>query len=196
MPGVSNKNNPRRSSRDLYNVRCYTCYEKGHFSRDCPRNKGGSHKKNNKRKHHAHTVEDDDPSRKRVKQESEDSSSDEEYVLISALTETVTHASNDWLIDSGASKHMTGFKESFVKLFEHESPHKMKLGDDYQYAIKGSGESSYKIDFRNSMKMKDVLFVPGLNKNLLSIFALDAKRHEDCICRWPSPYVSKGKNYR
>ena len=80
-----------------------------------------------------------------------------------------------WLIDSGASKHMTGFKESFVKLFEHEPPHKVKLGDDYPYPIKGSGESSYKLESGKSIKMKDVLFVPGLKKNLLSISALDAK---------------------
>ena len=65
---------------------------------------------------------------------------------------------------------MRGFKESFKKLSEHNSPHKVKLGDDYQYPIKGSGESSGK-----STKMKDVLFVPGLKKNLLSISALDAK---------------------
>ena len=58
----------------------------------------------------------------------------------------ITHGSNDWLIDIGASKHITGFKESFVKLSEHESPHKVKLGDDYQYPIKGSVESSYKLD--------------------------------------------------
>ena len=49
------------------------------------------------------------------------------------------------------------------------------MGDDYQYPIKGSGESSYKLDSRKSMKMQDVLFVPVLKKNLLSIFALDAK---------------------
>ena len=53
---------------------------------------------------------------------------DEEYVLISALKGTISHGSNDWIIDSGASKHMTGFKESFVKLSEHESPHKGNLG--------------------------------------------------------------------
>ena len=51
----------------------------------------------------------------------------------------------------------------------------MKHGDDYQYLIKGSGESSYKLDSGNSMKMKDVLFVQGLKKNILSISALDAK---------------------
>ena len=95
--------------------------------------------------------------------------------MIFALTVTIKHGSNDWIIDSGASKHMTGFKESFVKLSEHESPHKVKLGDDYQYPIKGSGESSYKLDSRKSIKMKYVLFVPGLKKNLLSIYALDAK---------------------
>ena len=70
---------------------------------------------------------------------------------------------------------MTGFKESFEELSEHNSPHKVKLGDHYQYPTKGSGESSYKLDSRKSIKMKDVLLVPGLKKNLLSISALDAK---------------------
>ena len=51
----------------------------------------------------------------------------------------------------------------------------MKLGDDYQYPIKGSGESSYKLDSGKSLTMKEVLFVPGLKKNLLSISAIDAK---------------------
>ena len=51
----------------------------------------------------------------------------------------------------------------------------MKLGDDYQYPIKGSGKASYKLDFGKSLKMNDVLYVLGLKKNLLSISALDAK---------------------
>ena len=62
-----------------------------------------------------------------------------------------------------------------MKLSKHGSPHKVKLGDDYHYLVKGSGESSYKLDSRKSMKMKNVIFVPGLKKSLLSIFALDEK---------------------
>ena len=61
----NHKDNPRRY---LSSVRCYTCDEKGHFSRDCPRNKCGSHKKKeNKIIHHAHTTDDDEPPKKRVK---------------------------------------------------------------------------------------------------------------------------------
>ena len=71
---------------------------------------------------------------------------------------------------------MIGYKESFVNLFEHESLDKVKLGDGYQYPIKGSGEASYKLYSGKSLKMKYVLYVPGLKKNLLSISALDAKR--------------------
>ena len=51
----------------------------------------------------------------------------------------------------------------------------MKLGDDYQYPIKRMGEAFYKLDLGKSMKMKEVLYVPGLKKNLLSISALDKK---------------------
>ena len=38
-----------------------------------------------------------------------------------------------------------------------------------------SGEASFKLDFEKSLKMKDVLYVPVLKKNILSISALDAK---------------------
>ena len=102
--------------------------------------------------------------------------------MISALTGNITHGSDDWLIDNVASKHMTGFKESFVKLSKHESPHKVKLGDDYQYPIKGSGEYSYKLDSGKSLTMKEVLFVLGL-------------KNEGCIHRWSSHHVAKRKDY-
>ena len=49
------------------------------------------------------------------------------------------------------------------------------LKDDYQYPIKGMGEYSYKLNYGKSMKMKAVLYVPGLKKNLISISNLDNK---------------------
>ena len=54
-------------------------------------------------------------------------------MLISALTGTISHGSNDWIMYIEESKHMMGYKESFINIFEHESPQKVKLGDDYQY---------------------------------------------------------------
>ena len=72
-------------------------------------------------------------------------------------------------MDSGASKHMIGYKDYLIDLVKKESHHKVKLGDDYQYPIKGVGEASYKLEFGKQLKMKDVLYVPGLKKNLLSI---------------------------
>jgi len=51
----------------------------------------------------------------------------------------------------------------------------VKLGDDYYYPIKGVGEASYRLNSEKTMKMKDVLYVPGLKKNLLSISTLDEK---------------------
>jgi hypothetical protein len=65
--------------------------------------------------------------KKRIKEDD----SDEEYVLISSLTGMVTHGSDTWLVDSGASKHMIGYKDSLSSLVEKDSPHKVKLGDDY-----------------------------------------------------------------
>ncbi len=82
----------------------------------------------------------------------------------------MTPKSDTWLIE-----HMTGQKYILYKLTKKDSPHKLSLGDDYQYPIKGIGEASYKLDSGTPMKMKDILFVPVLKKNLLSISTLDKK---------------------
>ena len=54
-------------------------------------------------------------------------------------------------------------------------PLKVSLGNDYQYPIKGFGDSSYKLESGTSMKMKEILYVQGLKKNLLSISDIDKK---------------------
>jgi hypothetical protein len=98
-----------------------------------------------------------------------------DHVLISALSGSVTPGEDTWLIDSGASKHMTRQRNILSCISEKKFSHKVTLGDDYQYPIKGVGESNHKLNSGNSLKMKDVLYVPGLKKNLLSISAFEKK---------------------
>ena len=68
------------------------------------------------------------------------------------------------------------------------------LGYIYQYPIKGMGEPSYKLEFGNSMKMKDVLYVLGLKKNLLSISSLDKKGFRVSFVDGQVLMWTKGKN--
>jgi hypothetical protein len=70
---------------------------------------------------------------------------------------------------------MTCYEDSLSNLIHKDSPHKVKLGDEYQYPIKGVGEASYKLNSVKPMKMKEVLYVLVLKKNLLSISTLDKK---------------------
>jgi hypothetical protein len=143
----------QRREKDFSSYQCYHCDKMGHIAKNFPARRE-EYKKRNIR-HHAHTVEDEEPPTKMIKEQIED------YVLISALSGSVSPGEDTWIIDSVASKHMTG--------------QKVTLGDDYQYPIKGVGESNYKLDSGTPMKMKDVLYVLGLTKNLLSISALDKK---------------------
>jgi hypothetical protein len=99
-----------------------------------------------------------------------------DHVLISSLLGYVTPGEESWLIDSGASKHMMGQRNILFCISEKKFSQKVTLGDDYQYPIKGVGESNHKLNSGNSLKMKEVLYVPGLKKNLLSISSLEKKQ--------------------
>jgi hypothetical protein len=139
----------------------------GHIVKFCP-TKQEEYKKKHKR-HHAHAVEDEEPPAKMIIEQIKD------YVLISALSGSVTHGEDTWFIISGASKHMTSQKNILSCVSEKKFSQKVTLGDNYQYPIKGVGESNYKLNSGNSLKMKNILYVPGLTKNLLSISSLEKK---------------------
>jgi hypothetical protein len=81
--------------------------------------------------------------------------------------------SDAWLVDSGASRHITGYQDSLRYLTEKDSTLHVELGNNAKYAVKGVGTTLFQVDFGDSLHMRDVLFVPGLWKNLLSISALD-----------------------
>jgi hypothetical protein len=158
----------------------------GHIAKNCPPRRE-EYKKINKKRHHAHATEYDKPPKKLAKEEIE------EYVLFSALSGSVTLGEDTWLIDSGASKHMTCQKNTLSSLIEKDPPQKVSLGDDYQYPIKGMDEATYKLDSGTPMRMKDVLYVPGLKNNLLSILALDEKGFRVAFVDGEVLMWSKGK---
>ena len=50
---------------------------------------------------------------------------------------------------------------------------KVELGDNSKHEVKGVGEAAFRLDSGKPVKMTDLLLVPGLKKNLLSISALE-----------------------
>lgn len=106
----------QKKKRDYSTIRCYNCQKVGHIARHCPLVRDQIKKGRNKR-HHANTTEDEEPIQKRER----NNDSDDKYILISSLTGTITHVNDTWLVYSGASKHMTGYKEYLLALVEKES---------------------------------------------------------------------------
>ena len=84
----------------------------------CPLIKEVKERRKNKR-HQAHIVEDDEPVFKRERKED----SDEEYVLMATLTNSINYDDEAWLVDSGASRNMTDFKDSLSNLTKKDSSH-------------------------------------------------------------------------
>ena len=86
-----------------------------------------------------------------------------------------TADSRKWLIDSGATRHMTPHKDWFVDMKPHQGV--VEFGNDEELPIVGRG--TIRVVFAGRMQtMKDVLYVPGMGCNLLSIVALDRKGFE------------------
>jgi len=86
----------------------------GHIARHCPARQE-EYKRKNKR-YHAHAVDDEEPPPKMLisKIKDEEPPTIIKDVLISALSGSVTPGEDTSLIDSGASKHMTGQRDTLL----------------------------------------------------------------------------------
>jgi len=95
-----------------------------------------------------------------------------EFFFISALSGTISTSQDTWLIDSGASKHMTSYKKDLTNISEKNLSSQVVLGDDAIYEVKRVGSTSFKLDSCECAHMNNILYVPGLKKNLISVSAL------------------------
>jgi hypothetical protein len=80
-----------------------------------------------------------------------------------------------WIIDSGAFRHMTGDQARLSNLNERKTSYKVELGDKSTYPVEGFGQASVKLELGNHVHLSNVLYVPGLEKNLVSISCLEDK---------------------
>jgi hypothetical protein len=70
---------------------------------------------------------------------------------------------------------MTGYLSALTELTEKKSFVHVELGDDATYAIQGVGSTSFQLDSSIVLHIEEILFVPRLKKNLLSISTLEDK---------------------
>jgi len=66
----------------------------------------------------------------------------------------------------------------------------MEIGDNTKSTVKGVGTVSLQLESENPLKMSDVLYVPGLKKNLLSIFVMEDRGYvvafvDGQVLAWP-----------
>jgi hypothetical protein len=106
-------------------------------------------------------------------QSTEDMSEMISLLHYSALTRTIED--DMWIIDSGASRHMTGDQARLSNLNEKKTSYKVELGDKTTYPVEGFGQASIKMKIGNYVHLSNVLYEPGLEKNLVSISCLEDK---------------------
>ena len=84
-----------------------------------------------------------------------------------------------WLVDSGASSHMTNQREILTDYQEFKHPEKVRLGDGRTVDAVGVGNVCVNMQFKVSKPKRcviyNVLFVPKLACNLFSVRAAAAK---------------------
>jgi len=147
-------------SIDTSKIKCFSCNKLGHFAKDCWFRK----KYPRKGKHHASTVEDDE-SKRNQKSPSNEKENRKEYYLVSALSNSVFTGPKTWLVDNGASNHMTRLKEILSDFETKSFAEHVELGDDKCYKIEGVGSISFRLEYGARLHIDEVLYVPRLKKN-------------------------------
>ena len=152
-----NNSAPNRPNHKMNKVNCHECGKMGHIRKNCykylARIKGEKSKKNGQNLN----VKCDD-------------------VMLYASTFSVEDANtslkNLWIIDSGCTQHMTNDEKLFVK-FEKCGNFKVQIGDGSPLNVEGKGNIILKNILPNNKTaectLRDVLYVPGLMHNLLSV---------------------------
>ncbi|KAG2758603.1 hypothetical protein Pcac1_g29276 [Phytophthora cactorum] len=134
---------------------CHYCGEHGHWIAKCP-------------VRIRENAERQRPQRANVAQ-SEDDSGD--FLFSVGSNKDVSKSSGMWLVDSGATQHMTYSKE-YMKNFKKITPVDVHLADDGVVQALGTGDIVMSMRTPRGMKkgvLTNVWYIPKLSRNLFSV---------------------------
>ena len=84
---------------------------------------------------------------------------------------------------------MTRYKENLSEVVEKDFHLRVVLGDDANYTVKGSRATSLQLESNDTLHLSDVLYVPGMKRNIVSISALEDKGYKVAFFRWKSTFL-------
>jgi hypothetical protein len=74
-----------------------------------------------------------------------------------------------WFMDSGSSHHMTGMRSIFLTFSEIDIDCYVGSGTNTRHAVRGVGYVRFQLESGGFMGIEQMLFVPELKVNLLSV---------------------------
>lgn len=151
------KASSKKSNKSHKQVKCYGCNKMGHYKNKCPMLKSNGDKDSGKRNStngHAHGKE-------------------------LSLTCYVNNQcqKDEWILDSGASAHMTNNRQ-FIKTIIETSSDDITVANDSKLKVVSVGSGQLNLKCNNSScvaEVSNVLYAPALCTNLLSVSAIVKK---------------------
>lgn len=130
-------------------MKCFLCKKAGHFARNCPLKANKSDKR------------------------SEKCEKAWNGTLLTALAVNIN--SNTWYVDSGATCHMTNNK-NLLQNYVEDTPKLVTVANNQKLYSEGHGDVELLLKgHKQTTKLSEVIFVPGLSTNLISVGKITAK---------------------
>ena len=149
-------------------IKCFECNKTGHVRKNCY-----IYLKKNKDKANSAVTENDS-----------------ELTLAATSCETNIVGNQYWIVDSGATQHMTNDKYWFTNCIELKVPRNVEVGDGRKLLATAIGNIKIQIISEDKYKIcsfQNVLYVPELAHNLLSVSQTsklgNVVQFEDNICK-------------
>jgi hypothetical protein len=165
------KSHPKsKSRRDLSTVECYRCHKFGHYQSQCQKK-----------------LPQDDKGQQGKAEEAATAAWPASYSEDSAMRSDYV-SSQDWVLDSGCTRHMTQHRNYFIDFTDHEG--KVTIANGKTLSVLGGGTIEVPIAGKKT-QITGVIYVPEIGYNLLSVSQL-ADRGMTCQFTGPTASLVRG----
>lgn len=164
----------KTSLKPMSSITCNYCKKQGHMWRECRKLKADNERKkrfgqmNQNRQQENNSRGQNRPAQHQQQFNHKQNQITRPSGAFSMRKHEFSEGIETWIVDSGASSHMTPYRNFLVEFEEYNEPHKIHLGNGKSLEVLGRGN----MPFSNNEftgELKKVLWVPDLAENLFSI---------------------------